>query len=293
MRYILENENLTVEIDSFGAEIKSVKSRKDGREYMWNGDKKFWGRTSPVLFPFVGSCKNKEYSFGGKIYAMKQHGFARDNEHVLVSKTENEIWFRFESSSETKENYPFDFVLKIGYLLKGNSVKVMWAVENPSAEENLYFSIGAHPAFMCDFSDGGYSVQFSKNGKSLENISYHGLNEATGLALHENLSIALKDGCAELTSGFFDRCALIFEKEQADKVSLLSKDGTRFVTVSFDMPLFALWSPEGKHAPFVCIEPWCGRCDMEDFAGTLEEREYSRTLQPGKAFNQEYTVEFN
>ena len=33
MRYILENDTLRVEIESFGAEIKSVKRKADGREY--------------------------------------------------------------------------------------------------------------------------------------------------------------------------------------------------------------------------------------------------------------------
>ena len=78
MRYVLENDTLRVEIDSFGAELKSVKRKSDGKEYMWYADKKYWGRTSPVLFPFVGNCRNKEYRYGGKTYAMGQHGFARD-----------------------------------------------------------------------------------------------------------------------------------------------------------------------------------------------------------------------
>ena len=49
MRYILENEVLQVEIDSFGAEIKSVKRKADEQEYMWQADPKYWGRTSPIL----------------------------------------------------------------------------------------------------------------------------------------------------------------------------------------------------------------------------------------------------
>lgn len=35
MRVMLKNEQLSVEIESFGAELKSVKSREDNREYMW------------------------------------------------------------------------------------------------------------------------------------------------------------------------------------------------------------------------------------------------------------------
>ena len=45
MRYTLENDILRVEIDSLGAEIKSVKSKSTGQEYMWQGDPAYWGRT--------------------------------------------------------------------------------------------------------------------------------------------------------------------------------------------------------------------------------------------------------
>ena len=55
MRYTLENENLKVEIDSFGAEIKSVKRKSDNFEYMWCGDKKVLGQNIPCIIPFVGA----------------------------------------------------------------------------------------------------------------------------------------------------------------------------------------------------------------------------------------------
>ena len=146
MRYTLENENLKVEIDSFGAEIKSVKRKSDNFEYMWCGDKKYWGRTSPVLFPFVGAPKNKEYRYDGKTYTMGQHGFARDMEFTLEAQTEENISFVLTDTAETCEKYPFHFALHIGYELCKNEVKVNWTVENTDTKE-LYFSIGAHPAF--------------------------------------------------------------------------------------------------------------------------------------------------
>ena len=58
MRYVLENDILRVEVSSNGAELKSVKSKATGQEYMWQADPKYWGRTSPILFPFVGRLKN-------------------------------------------------------------------------------------------------------------------------------------------------------------------------------------------------------------------------------------------
>ena len=115
MRYILENESLRVEVDSFGAELKSVKNKATGQEYMWQADPQYWGRTSPILFPFVGSLKNKCYTYDGKTYSMGQHGFARDMEHTLLSQTENTIYFELVSNEDTIQKYPFDFVLNLCY----------------------------------------------------------------------------------------------------------------------------------------------------------------------------------
>ena len=50
----LSNSILTVQIAEHGAELQSIK--KDGKEYLWQGDAKFWGRRSPVLFPIVDVC---------------------------------------------------------------------------------------------------------------------------------------------------------------------------------------------------------------------------------------------
>ncbi len=164
MRYTLSNQNLIVEVESFGAEIKSVRNAKTDYEYMWCGDKKYWGRTSPVLFPFVGSMKNKEFIVNGTHYPMGQHGFARDMEHTLLSQNETTIWFCLESSDETRVKYPFDFRLNIGYELTNNEIKVMWKVTN-IGDELLPFSIGAHPAFNCPIKDDeakeGYSLSFA------------------------------------------------------------------------------------------------------------------------------------
>ena len=137
MRYTLENENLKVEIDSFGAEIKSVKRKSDDREYMWCGDKKYWGRTSPVLFPFVGAPKNKEYRYEGKTYSMGQHGFARDMEFTLNGQTAETISFVLTDTAETREKYPFHFTLRIGYELCKNEVKV-----NTPTRKNSIFPSG-------------------------------------------------------------------------------------------------------------------------------------------------------
>ena len=88
----------------------------------------------------------------------------------------------------------------------------------------------------------------------------------------------------------FDKDALIIEGKQASKESLCTPDKKPYLTVTFDAPLFGLWSPAGKNAPFVCIEPWYGRCDRADFAGTLAEREYGNKLAAGEEYKKEFTI---
>ncbi len=292
MRYVIENDELRVEVDSFGAELKSVKNKVTGQEYMWYGDPEFWGRTSPILFPFVGSLKNKEFIYKGKHYPMGQHGFARDHEHTLVSQTDDELLFSFSSDEETLEKYPFAFTLRIGYKLEGDTLRVSWEVENP-ADETMYFSIGAHPAFNCpvheESSKAGYRLYFG----GVDEIHHHGNTRDTGLAtMDEDLVIPLTDHEVVITDDFFDRCTIMVEGKQTGEVGLSDPEGNRIVTMDFDTPLFAVWSPEEKNAPFLCIEPWYGRCDSTDFDGTLEERDYTNVLGPHETFDASYTIKF-
>lgn len=292
MRYVIENDILRAEIDSFGAELKSVVTKADNREHMWYGDKKYWGRTSPVLFPFVGSLKNKEYIYEGKHYPMGQHGFARDMEHTLVSRSETEIWFVLSSNEDTLAKYPFPFVLRIGYALENSQVKVLWKVENPS-DTAMYFSIGAHPAFLCpvhgEEDKTGYRLYFG----GLKEVRHHGNVVETGMALEdEDLVIPLTDHRVSITPDFFDRCTYMIEGRQTGEVGLEDPSGRRIVTVNFDTPLFAIWSPEGKNAPFLCIEPWYGRCDGVDFEGSLKERAFTNRLDGHESFEASYTMTF-
>lgn len=291
MRYVLENEKLRVEIDSFGAELKSVKNKATGLEYMWQADPTYWGRTSPILFPFVGSLKDKSYSYKGKTYHMGQHGFARDMEHKLLSKTETEIYFCLSSNEDTMQNYPFAFELRLGYELADDELKVLWEVYNPSNDELLHFSIGAHPAFNCPIhgeeNKSGYQLYFG----GADEIHHYG-HIATGLALNEDIVLPLENHRVTMTPEFFDRCTYIINGPQTNEIGIEDPEGTRFVTVLFDMPVVALWSPEGKNAPFLCIEPWFGRCDAVDFEGTLEERAFNNTLEAGNNFHTSYTIRF-
>lgn len=291
MRYVLENETLKVEIESFGAELKSVINKETNQEYMWQADPTYWGRTSPILFPFVGSLRDKCYTYNGKTYPMGQHGFARDMEHTLVSKTDSAIYFELLSTEETMEKYPFSFALNLGYELTGNELNVIWKVTNTAAEQVMHFNIGAHPAFNCPIhgeeNKAGYKFYFA----DVDEIHHHGHTD-TGLSIEEDVVLPLENHRAIITPEFFDGSTYIIENPTTKEIGVEDPEGNRFVSVLFDMPIVALWSPPGKNAPFLCIEPWFGRCDAADFEGSLEKRAFNNVLKSGKTFETSYLIRF-
>ena len=285
----LKNEMLTIQVSEHGAELQSI--RKDDYEYLWQGNPEYWGRRSPVLFPIVGSVWEKCFRVDGKVYEMGQHGFARDMDFELVSAADTEVWYRLKSSEKTLAAYPWPFVLEIGYRLEGNSVKVLWKVTNPG-ETEMYFQIGAHPAFNYpgydpDAVDRGV-VAFDRN----DNLQRSGFKGKGCVDPQARFPIPLSDnGMLRLKRDTFDDIdTLMLENDQVHKVVFLKNDSSPYLTVTFDAPVVAIWSPPKRNAPFFCIEPWYGRCDRADFTGEFKDRDWVNALAPGATFAASYTI---
>lgn len=283
----ISNDKITVQVDSMGAELKSLKEVAAGREYMWNADPKYWKRISPVLFPLVGGVRDGVYRLEGKEYPMGQHGFARDMEFKLKSQVAHEIWFTLESNEDTLRKYPYPFVLELGYELADMTVIVKWRVKNP-AKDTMYFSLGGHPAFLCPIEEGtkqsDYKIRFDTGEKVVSSCLENGLVSG------KKITYELQDGVLPVTEHLFDKDALVIEHDQAHSVALVAPNGREYLTVSFDAPLFGIWSPPKKQAPFICIEPWYGRCDTADYAGDWKEREWGQPLCAGETFTADYKI---
>lgn len=286
--YELHNDCIRIQVNSFGAELKSLKTVKDDREFMWDARPEFWKRTSPVLFPVVGGLKNAQYTYEGKTFGMSQHGFARDMEFTLVEQTADSIRFVLEDTPETYEKYPFHFRLEIGYAIEENHIKVSWHVENKN-DKTMYFSIGGHPAFLCPIKEGSRQTDYVLHFDNRKQIVSSMLGES-GLLTNDKKTYLLTDGTLAVTKELFDHDALVIEGDQAHEVSLAYRDETPYLTVRFEAPLFGIWSPPKKEAPFICIEPWYGRCDKEDFEGALSDREWGNTLSAGENFEASYEI---
>lgn len=289
--YSLKNSQISISVDSLGAELKSLKKISTNTEYMWDANPEYWKRTSPVLFPVVGSLNKGVYRHGGKEYPMPQHGFARDMEFDLVQNTEDGLRFLLKSSEEMRAKYPFDFALEIGYRFDKKDESrliVSWKVVNLDSSD-MYFSIGGHPAFMCPLGGDGAQTEYKLLFDAEDKMTSATIGAGGTLSTHTK-EYVLKGGMMDITADLFDGDALIIENNQAHTVSLCDREGQPYLTVSFDAPLFGLWSPPRKNAPFICIEPWYGRCDRETFEGDLSEREWGNALAPSEEFYAEYTI---
>lgn len=154
----LHNELLTVEVSDLGAELQSIKD-DEGKEYLWQGDDRYWGRRSPILFPIVCGLWKGTYRTEGDTYQMGRHGFARDMNFRVLKKAD-------------------------------------------------------------------------------------------------------------------------------DRVTYVLSD----TEVSFNAPCVGIWTPYGKNAPFLCIEPWYGVHDHYEYRGQFRDKYLMNHLQPGASFMSEYII---
>ena len=286
---ILFNGKLSIEVSAHGAELCSIFS--NGKEYLWQADPAFWKRHSPVLFPIVGSVWENEYRNEGTTYALTQHGFARDMEFTLILEHDDEVRYQLVSNEETLKKYPFPFCLEIGYRIHGKKIDVTWEVKN-TGEKEMHFQIGAHPAFYfpefdAATKDRGFFVFDRKS-----DLEYIMPTEKGCVSPERHVLKLNKEGLMPIDIHTFDCDTYIFDNKQLKKITLLDKKKKPHISLEFNSPLVALWSPTKTHpdCPFVCIEPWYGRCDSVGYSGELKDREWIQKLEPKETFDVEYKI---
>ena len=280
----LENDFLIIETSKSGAELTRIFSKKQNKEILWNGDSKYWGRHSPILFPIVGRLKDNETIIDDKLYNMSQHGFARDMDFDLVNTTDNSITYKLTSNEDTKKYYPYSFELIITYKLINNKVNIDWKVNNTNSCD-MYFSIGAHPAFNINSNLEDYYLEFNTRD-NIENITLNGPYNDKYTKI-ENLDIL------NLSNDILKNDTLIYTN--IDGIKMKSKKEDYLVNVEFkDFPLVGIWSPYCKEtnsmAPFICIEPWYGLCDNINSDKIFKNKKFINKLKSKEIFNTSYSI---
>jgi len=287
MSVYLENDYLKVSVIEKGAELKSVVSKTTKLEYMWSGDPAFWGKTSPILFPIVGTLKKDTYEYEGKSYNLSRHGFARDLAFEVAEHQSDVAVFLLKSTPASKEKYPFDFELRISYRLIKDTLEVSYEVRSNSGV--LYFSIGAHPAFKVPLTANSNYEDHYLEFNTIENSARWPIS-AEGLIKDEPVPFLKNSSVLKLTRNLFKEDALVFKDLKSNKISIKSGAHSHGLDFYFEgFPYMGIWA--AKNADFVCIEPWCGIADGVSHDQALISKEGIVKLDAGRSWRRAWKIQ--
>ena len=262
MIYTAENKFFTLGVKEMGAELTSLKSKKTGIEYIWEGNTDIWYGQSPILFPVIGRLLDDKYRLNGKEYSMEKHGIVRKKPFKLVEQTEDSLTFVQTDDEASLEIYPYHFELFVTFKLNGNSLEVSHKVVNKN-DCVMYYSFGAHPGFNCKIGD---YLEFDTPQVSVLNEQI----DEESLLLDNQVELLKNEKRITIEKNTFDNDALILSGYTDKVISLKSDDHNRVVRFNFDSPVLGIWAK--PNAPYVCIEPWWGINDNHDKKADLSEK---------------------
>lgn len=285
----LENNLISLKIKDIGAELCSLYEKHHDVEYIWYGDKSIWGRNAPVLFPIVGKVNNNTYKVNKESYSLPQHGLARDYTFDLIEKTDISLCFELLYSEETLKIYPFKFKFQIEYKLIENILEINYKVINIDGK-TIYFSLGSHPGFNCPLYSNENFNDYYLELEKLETLDTMCLN-TKGYFNNKTKPFLINENKICLNYDIFKKDALVFKNLKSESITLKSVKNQRQVKVNFKgFPYLGIWT-KGTDAPFVCIEPWYGLADFEDFTGELKDKEGVLELKVNEEFNAKMSIE--
>lgn len=191
----------------------------------------------PILFPICGNLPDNAYTYQGKQYSLKQHGFARDLPWQVTDTSSEPVSLTLSltSNNQTYAVYPFDFCVDFTYRLNGDSLEIDQRYTNQSSEP-MPLSTGLHPYFLVtdksqlqlDIPANQYQNQITK-----ETHPYSGSLDFT----QEEIDIA-------------------FGSPSRQEASVTDSQRQIKITLSWDSAYTTLvfWTVKGKD--YYCIEPW-------------------------------------
>lgn len=214
---------------------------------------------------------------------MSQHGFARNSHFDILEKSQEKILYRLTYSEETLKVYPYKFELIVQYNLKGNTLEVIYKVKNIDNSE-IYFSLGAHPGFNCPLNFEDYYLELD-----VKETAYTSLVNKDNLQIKHSKLILDNSSILPISRELFKDGALIFSNLKSHKISIKNNKNSKYVSLEFNkFPFFGIWTKD--NAPFLCLEPWFGHTDYEDFNGDFREKDGVLMLIKGEEFSCEYYI---
>lgn len=259
----LKNDDLTVQFKTFGGALSSIKD-KDGIEYLWQGDAKYWSGQAPVLFPICGSLIEDKAIFelttNKKVTGhIPRHGLVRKKEFSFEQLSDNSVAFTIKPDAEMLKNYPYYFELRIVYTLNGKTIRTEYQVTNHETNRAMPYFIGGHPGFNCPIVEGDKYEDYYLEFEETETTSVPRPFPETGLLdLLERAPFLDHQNTLDLNYDLFSFDAITLDQLKSRSVALRSKKHDKGVRLDFaDFSNLIIWSTTNK-SPFIALEPWSG-----------------------------------
>lgn len=280
----IENRYLIAEVNPDGAELKSLRNKETGIEYIWQANPEYWNRSAPLLFPIVGEVTNNTLKVDGQEYTIGRHGFVRDMRLEVSTINETEVEYYLKSTDETLEKYPFNFHFSVKFELKEKQLITTFIVKNTD-DKNIYFSVGAHPAFnLPSGTIEDYYIEFEQ----AETLSRHLLNNNNFSG--ETEAVITNTNQLPLNTALFHKDAIVFRDMQSKSLTLKSNKNNYALKMDFEgFPYFGIWTKPNCEK-FVCLEPWCGLADHHAFNGEFKDKEGIISLPVGETFTRSFST---
>lgn len=277
----INNDYLSVDINPFGGEKKSITELKTNRNFLWNSDPVAWKNCAIPLFPIVGRLVDDSYTHQGKVYHLTSHGLARHYEFDVKELTDTRCVLSFLSSEETLTKYPFDFEFIVSYELEGHTLKTSYEVINTGDTEML-FTVGGHPAFKVPLNDGerveDYYIEFNQKE-----------SKGSFLVVPDDFDL-IDSKRIELKQATFSNDAIIFENLNSSELSIINTVAQNRITVNFEgFPYLAIWASNNWNH-LIAIEPWYSHGDFTPGIKELKDIPGMMNLAPNAMFECHYSI---
>jgi galactose mutarotase-like enzyme len=267
----IASRDIAVAIAARGMEVTSVRDR-DGHEWIWQR-LPLWLKQGPLLFPVVGTSAGGQVRWQGRSYPMAIHGFAPASDFALAESHADSCRFTLAASPETMAIYPFAFALDVHFAVSGATLRETVTVRNVG-KEPMPMQVGLHPGFTLPAGDANPIIVLDRDEATQ-------IRQIRDGALAGPMASPLDGRVFRLTPDTFAGGAILFDQVRSGSV-WYGRPGGRGVAFAIEgFPSLAFWNkPPG---PYLCIEPWHGLPEPENFTGSLAERPGTTLLQPGGA----------
>ncbi len=286
----IKGYGFTADITLKGAELRSL-TDAHGTQYIWQRDEHYWCRSSPILFPYIGVLRDSVAVFPtGQRSKGAVHGFARDSVFSLLRSSGSSVSLFLSWSEASLRLYPYRFRLEVEYSLSARGLTTKLTVYNDDVGYML-FGLGGHPGFCCPLHSGekysDYVLRFPES--ETQRCPY--FNDAGMYVAGLSRSVLENERILTLEHERFEHDALVFSylnSSYAELINLRTGAGISFGWEGF--PHLGVWTPKGKNAPLVSLEPWTSMPAGTDEDWLFEKKRDIVTLAPDDSFVASYTI---